>query len=266
MNPLTEYGQRLVNDLALRYSLMPESVITMAEAVCNGNGTMAQFYCPELGGGGQWMQGGMTMVGDMFNNQLQSTVSNLCGELSNAMQQGMIFQPPAINRSGTGPNWWPGEWGSPASSGAQNGIRYAIFPHCRRLALEMNGEVSTYDTGDHMISGVSQQQGNGMSLTFSSQYGNVWLENLPILSGFNPFMGPSSAPAASPEPIVNAAPAAPFENVPANSMPAATNDAVSATNTAEVLDAIEKLASLHAAGVLTDQEFSSKKAELLQRL
>ena len=35
--------------------------------------------------------GGMTMVGDMFNNGLQATVSNLCGELSNAQANAAFF-------------------------------------------------------------------------------------------------------------------------------------------------------------------------------
>jgi hypothetical protein len=48
--------------------------------VAAGGGTLAQFNCnhPELGGNGQWMSGGMTMVGDMFNYGLKATVSGLC--------------------------------------------------------------------------------------------------------------------------------------------------------------------------------------------
>jgi hypothetical protein len=53
----------------------------------DGNGTMAQFNHWELGGGGQWMQGGMTMVGDMFNNSLKAKVDGLCFELSNLLAQ-----------------------------------------------------------------------------------------------------------------------------------------------------------------------------------
>jgi hypothetical protein len=41
--------------------------MTLLQALVNSNGTMAQFSHWELGGGGQWMRGGMTMVGDMFN-------------------------------------------------------------------------------------------------------------------------------------------------------------------------------------------------------
>ncbi|XVV14368.1 SHOCT domain-containing protein [Actinoplanes sp. CA-131856] len=39
-----------------------------------------------------------------------------------------------------------------------------------------------------------------------------------------------------------------------------------ATPRTDVVAQIEKLASLHAAGILTDQEFAAKKAELLSRL
>ena len=44
---------------------------------------MAQFSHPDFSGSGQWMCGGMTMVSDMFNNQLKGRVNSLCAELSN---------------------------------------------------------------------------------------------------------------------------------------------------------------------------------------
>jgi hypothetical protein len=37
--------------------------------------------------GGQWMRGGMTMVGDMFNYGLKSKVDGLCSELSQLLSQ-----------------------------------------------------------------------------------------------------------------------------------------------------------------------------------
>ncbi|CAA6810881.1 MAG: Unknown protein, partial [uncultured Thiotrichaceae bacterium] len=85
MQNLSNYGQTVINDLAQRYGISNDAVTHMLYAVMNGGGTMAQFNCPELGGSGQWMQGGMTMVGDMFNNGLKSTVDNLCTELSNIL-------------------------------------------------------------------------------------------------------------------------------------------------------------------------------------
>ena len=43
---------------------------------------MAQFSHPELGGPGQWSRGGMTMIGDMFNDALKTKVKQLCSELA----------------------------------------------------------------------------------------------------------------------------------------------------------------------------------------
>ena len=78
MRELTPAGQQLINDVAQRHGFSTDAVMTMLQAVVNGNGTMAQFNHWELGGGGQWMQGGMTMVGDMFNHGLKAKVDNLC--------------------------------------------------------------------------------------------------------------------------------------------------------------------------------------------
>jgi hypothetical protein len=85
----------------------------------------------------------------------------------------------SANSNGSG-DWWPGDLGQPSSSGAQNGVRYAAFPSTRRLAIEQDGKVTLYDTGDHQISGVSQSQsGTGPgALRFTSQRGDVDLASL----------------------------------------------------------------------------------------
>lgn len=54
----------------------------MLLALEQGGGTIAQFSHPEAGGNGQWMLGGMTIVGDMFNDRLKATVNALCSDLS----------------------------------------------------------------------------------------------------------------------------------------------------------------------------------------
>jgi hypothetical protein len=74
--------------------------------------------------------------------------------------------------------WWPESLGEPATSGAQNGQRYAFFPDKRRLLIEHDGTLDTYDTGDHQIGGVSQQNSQRGSLAFTSQHGVVDLGNL----------------------------------------------------------------------------------------
>ena len=74
--------------------------------------------------------------------------------------------------------WWPEDLGQPSTSGAQNGMKYAFFPEKHRLLIEQDGKTTTYDSGDHKIGGVSQQDGGSKSLTFTSQNGDVDLGSL----------------------------------------------------------------------------------------
>src|SRR5579864_5594070 len=225
MRKLTPAGQQLIKEVAQRHGFSTDAVMSMLESVIRGNGSMAQFNHPEFGGSGQWMQGGMTMVSDMFNNYLKGRVDGLCSELSRLManqpdlirsgsfqsqsqgtqQQGndgggqqqqqsagyggsnqqqtaagpvSLLVPPAPGTSG---DWWPADLGRPNSTGAQNDVRYAYFAQPRRLAIEMNGKVTIYDTLDHQISGFSQQQSRGAALTFSSQHGLVAVASLPVV-------------------------------------------------------------------------------------
>ena len=60
-------------------------------------------------------------------------------------------------------NWWSADLGVPSSVGGQNDVRYAFFPGTRRLAIQINGVTKVFDTGEHHIGGVQQQQGTGYS-------------------------------------------------------------------------------------------------------
>ena len=62
--------------IAHRHGVSVGAVDALFQAVAAGGGSMAQFNHPELGGSGQWMRGGMTMIGAMGNQRLQQTVSN----------------------------------------------------------------------------------------------------------------------------------------------------------------------------------------------
>jgi hypothetical protein len=73
--------------------------------------------------------------------------------------------------------WWPHALGNPNSAGSQNGVQYAYFHNARRLLLRRGGEVSTFDTGDHDISGVSQAS-DSQHVTFTSSRGLVDLGQL----------------------------------------------------------------------------------------
>ncbi|MEI9938959.1 MAG: SHOCT domain-containing protein [Pseudomonadota bacterium] len=267
MQPLTSNGEAAVQNLAHRYGVSLDAAKTLLFAVNAGGGTMAQFYHPELGGGGQWMRGGMTMVGDMFNNGLQATVAGLCSELSSLLSSQQVFQPIPPSAHGTsggfGNNWWPGDLGSPSSSGGQNDSRYAYFPQTQRLAIDRGGRVTVYNTLDHNIGGVQQQQGGASgSLSFSSQFGTFTVDSLPLADQ------PSQNQASMPEPPQ-------FQNQPQQWQPPPSpsygqpqqNFGNGAPQTHdEILATLERLSGLHQKGILSEDEFRSKKAELLGRL
>jgi len=73
--------------------------------------------------------------------------------------------------------WWPEELGNPSSLGSQNDVHYAYFREARRLLLRHGKELTTYDTGDHDITGVAQAS-DARHATFSSSRGEVELESL----------------------------------------------------------------------------------------
>jgi Short C-terminal domain len=272
---LSDQGRQRIDELAQRYSVSADAVMTLLQALVTTNGTMAQFNHAELGGGGQWMQGGMTMVADMFNSGLKSKVDGLCSELSQLLaqqpfvprsasfqsqsqaggqQQGgsmragsvSLFVPEEPGRASS--QWWPADLGFPNGTGAQNHVRYAYFNAAHRLAVELNGHVTVYDSLDHQISGVSQQQGSGGSLTFTSQDGTVSVSNLPILSVDGVPRDVSGT------------------HLTAEHAPRPEPYRGETTQDTDIFAKIERLADLQQKGILSPEEFAAKKAELLSRL
>jgi hypothetical protein len=161
----------IIERLAKRHGFSVDAVRVMAVAIARGDRRMAQFDHHEFGGRGQWMRGGMLMIGDMFNSDLKARVSALCDDLASA--------PTAAAATHASPgDWWPNGLGRPDSAGDQNGIRYAYFVGARRLIIQRDGIVSMFDTADHRISGAAQQQGHRTSLTLTSQHGAVDLSDL----------------------------------------------------------------------------------------
>jgi Short C-terminal domain len=297
MRQLTPEGQRAVEDIARRHGFSTDATLAMLNAMVEGGGTMAQFGHPEFGGMGQWSQGGMLMIGDMFNNQLKGRVDALCTELSSLLagQAGLWRTSGTPSQSqrqsqggqsggaggvslfvaggGFSGGWWPEDLGSPASAGAQNNIRYAWFPATRRLAIQIDGRTMIYDTGDHRITGVSQQQSGDASLTFTSQHGLVRVTELPVVSPVAavPHAEPSAKerpPARATEPAVSTPPPARAEPTgspppPVSSEPAPVTPPASAD---DIFAKLERLAQLREKGILSEEEFAAKKAELLSRL
>jgi len=270
MQELSSEGLKSVDDLARRHGVGTDAVAALLRALERGNGAQAQFNHPDLGGMGQWSQGGMIMIGDVFNQGLKHRVDALCREIANLLRsQPSLNRPDASHSQSRGQsggyagvslfipgsgrfssNWWPAKLGSPASTGAQNNLQYACFPVSRRLAIRQGGRVSVYDTGEHTITGFSQQQSGDQSLTFTSQHGLVRVADLPLVIAEDHDLHDPSV-AGSSEPARPQKPAAP------DAAPALTDD---------ILTTIERLSDLRQKNILTEAEFAAKKAELLSRL
>src|SRR6202000_2732565 len=91
---VTPEAENAINTIPQRHGLSREAVLSMLYALREGGGTMAQFSIPELGGNGQWMRGGMTIVGNMFDNALKARVDALCNELAQLLATTPVFPVP----------------------------------------------------------------------------------------------------------------------------------------------------------------------------
>jgi Short C-terminal domain len=275
MTDLTPEGLRIVTDAANRHGFSLEAAANLLDALAQGNGYQAQFNHPDFGGMGQWSQGGMIMIGDMFNQGLKHRVDALCGELAALLRSQSSFardvggiqsprQASGVSLFAAGSTaagqWWPEDLGSPASVGAQNDLRYAFFPGSRRLAIQQGGGVQIYDAGEHRLSGFSQQQGSDQSLTFTSQFGLVRVADLPLVTPAH-----RSAEAQSPSAAVRSSPPSVAPSPPATAA-APFAAPVLSTTADDILKTIERLAELREKGIVSEEEFAAKKAELLSRL
>ena len=301
----------MLADVARRHGVAPEAAWAVLRALAATGGRMAQFDHPDLGGMGQWSQGGMVMVGDMFDQDLKRRVDALCTELAGLLPQ-VDVAGPGGDAAGT-TRWWPAGLGDPSASGAQGELRYAWFAAARRLAIQRDGHVTLYDTGDHRITGVSQQSG-ARHPSFTTDRGDLVVDDLRRLDssqvaaraidaqttdvrtaearsadaraadGRTTDAQAAGAQAASARVAdARAQPARPVDEQPARSPADETNQAdlsggaasarasarlaqSASPEGADPLDLIERLAGLHAKGILSDDEFAAKKKELLGRL
>lgn len=169
-----ELNEAKTGELSRKHDVSAGAVQELATAMHRGSGSLAQFSHPDLGGTGQWMKGGMLMIGDMFNDRLKARVAALCIDVADAL--GEPSEAPVQHHSSR--DWWPAEFGNPSSVGSQNAMRYAFFPTSRRLVIDNNGKVSVFDTGDHVITGAGQQHSWQQSVTFSTVKGTLDLSSL----------------------------------------------------------------------------------------
>jgi Short C-terminal domain len=262
--------QSIVDSVSQRHGVSPDVVEHLTMALIAGHTHQAQFNHSELGGMGQWSNGGMTMVGDMFNNGLKHRVYMLCSEIAGYIREGRLSGPKPdrshqsqsqesgnsfFYQSGSHSSSWPQHLGQPSSTGTQNNLRYALFPASRRLAIDVNGQITVYDTKDNNIGGFSQQQIGDQSLTFTSQHGLVRVADLDVVTETGGVPS-SQAPLAVAEPV-------PVQVL----APLGTSVVSSSTGSEDdIIGKIERLAGLHAKGIVSDEEFAAKKTQLLERL
>jgi ketosteroid isomerase-like protein len=179
----------LIERMAKKHEVSPAAVEVVLAALRSGGGRMAQFSHADFGGMSQWSPG-MSMVGDMFNTQLKAKLDALCSDVSAHLDAapatvGSRSTADEVSyRSASGSrDWWPTGMGRPGAVGAQNDLRYAVFPDTRRLAIDDRGTVSVYATGDHRIFGVAQAQSSDQTLSFTSQDGLIRVADLQKVAG-----------------------------------------------------------------------------------
>jgi hypothetical protein len=95
MRQLTSEGQQKVTELAQRDGVSTDAVRTLLPALVSGQGAMSQCEHRELGGGGQWIRGGMSMRGAMGNQALKTTVEGLCLKRSRLLTPDLLQAQPA---------------------------------------------------------------------------------------------------------------------------------------------------------------------------
>jgi hypothetical protein len=172
--------------IAERYHVPETKVRELYGILQKTGGQQAQFTCEQLGGPVQWMPG-MIMVTRWNDHHLKTRVDGLCSEIAAIVQGSESSAPGALRKPAKngetsfctiGESWWPSHFGHPSSCGDQNGMRYAYFPEKKRLLIQQGARIDQYDTAEHHLTGVSQQQGVTHTLTFSSDEGPVDVKRL----------------------------------------------------------------------------------------
>ena len=108
----------LVDRMAKKHSVSPAAVQVVLAALRRGGGRMAQFSHADFGGMSQWSPG-MSMVGDMFNTQLQAKLDALCSDIAAHLDTsetagGARAEAEVSYRSPSrSDDWWPAGLGRP---------------------------------------------------------------------------------------------------------------------------------------------------------
>ena len=160
----------VLQHIAQRYHVSEDAVRHLLGARESTGGVQAKFDHPDLGGYGLWMPG-MIMLSGSDDPQFKARISGLAAELA-AIARREGPPPPA------GESWWPADFGQPAATGDQHGIRYAYFPDRDRLLVQQGARVTSYDTTGQRITGFAQQQSTDTHICFTTERGPLRLEDM----------------------------------------------------------------------------------------
>ena len=102
--------------IAERHQVSEDAVKVAYEALRRGGRTIAQFSHEAFGGMAQWSRGGMSMVGDTFNNAMKAKLDAVMADLAELAQASPVPVKPAEPIDGGAqanvPNWRPSEFGN----------------------------------------------------------------------------------------------------------------------------------------------------------
>ena len=224
---------------------------------------------------GQWSQGGMIMVGDMFNHGLKAQVDGLCSELANALRGQSLLVAPVSSQSQKSGRVQPVRAGWLVVLVA-GGTRPAELDRRaeRRALCVLSGYASACDRARRPAHGLRHRRPPDRRRLPAAGVRRLSHLHEPVRAGArgrpadrstaesNALDAPGAvvAPVAPPEPLAGVSrPMAPPEPSPAPAAPVTSS-------ADDLFDKIERLAALRAKGILTEEEFAAKKAELLARL
>jgi hypothetical protein len=132
----------------------------------------------------------MLMIHAGADRQLRTRVEGLLDEVAAVVRGSETAAPAALQRDPGSPaaasrvdlpageSWWPASYGHPTAHGCQSGIRYALFPGRHCVLVQIGSRIDCYDTADHQVHGVGQQQGHSSRLVLSTATGEVPLDRL----------------------------------------------------------------------------------------
>ena len=246
----------------------PRGGVRGAQLARAKHGSQAQFNHPDLGGMGQWSGGGMIMIGDMFNQGLKHRVDALCNELAGLVRSNPRSTPASRKARWRGQSVRRGIGFAEPLVAAGTG-RARVGRRAERNAIRIFPALAaSRSTGR---SGPRIRLGRASAVGLFATAGRRSIADLhqPIRRRSLADLPLVRRRADRPRSVALCArrrrrrtPQA----APSAAAVAAPTDCACPRFSDDVLRTMERLAELRRKDILTEEEFSAEKAELLARL